>query len=73
MAGGLSSSFFDQMRCRKSPARNALNSLALFSNAFGDFYCRFYTIEVSGSSRELRSPIDGGHAQMSPSLFFVTE
>jgi hypothetical protein len=50
-----------------------MNPLALFSKAFGDLFCRFYTIEVSGSSRELRDLIDGGHAQMSPSLFSVTE
>jgi hypothetical protein len=52
---------------------DVLNPLALFSKEFGDLYCIFYTIEVSGSSRELRATIEGGHAQMSPSLFYVTE
>jgi hypothetical protein len=52
---------------------DVLNPLELFSKEFGDLYCRFYTIEVLGSYKELRAPIDGGHAQMSPSLFFVIE
>jgi hypothetical protein len=52
---------------------DVLNPLALFSKAFEDLFCRFYTIEVSESSRELEALIDGGHAQMSPSLFSVTE
>jgi hypothetical protein len=49
MVGGLTSSFFGQMRCRKSPARgfsDVLNPLALFSQPFEDFFCRFFTIEV---------------------------
>ena len=52
---------------------DVLNPLELFSKAFEDIFYRFFTIEVSESSRELRTPIDGGHAQMSPSLFSVTE
>jgi hypothetical protein len=52
---------------------DVLNPLAQFSKAFEDLFCRFFTIEVSGSSRELEAPIDGGHAQMSPSLFSVIE
>jgi hypothetical protein len=52
---------------------DVLNPLTLFSKEFGDFYSRFYTIEVSGSSKELRATIERGHAQMSPSLFSVTE
>jgi hypothetical protein len=52
---------------------DVLNPLAQFSKEFGDFFCRFFYLEVSGSSRELRATIEGGHAQMSPSLFSVTE
>ena len=36
---------------------NILNPLALFSNPFEDFFCRFLTIEVSESSRELEALI----------------
>jgi hypothetical protein len=52
---------------------DVLNPLAQFSKAFGDFFCSFFYFDVSKSSRELRATFDGGHAQMSPSLFFVTE
>jgi hypothetical protein len=52
---------------------DVLNPLTLFSKEFEDFFCRFFTIEDSWSSRELEGPIDGGHAQMSPSLFSMTE
>jgi hypothetical protein len=37
---------------------DVLNPLALFSRPFEDFFCRFLTIEVSGSSRELEALID---------------
>jgi hypothetical protein len=37
---------------------DVLNPLALFSQPFEDFFCRFLTIEVSGSSRELEALID---------------
>jgi hypothetical protein len=37
---------------------DVLNPLALFSNPFEDFFCRFFTIEVSESSRELEALID---------------
>jgi hypothetical protein len=50
-----------------------MNPLALFSKEFKDLFFRFYIIEVLESSRELEALIDGGHAQMSPSLFSVTE
>ena len=52
---------------------DVLNPLAQFSKAFGEFFCIFFYLEVSERSRELRATIDGGHAQMSPSLFSVTE
>jgi hypothetical protein len=35
-----------------------LNPLALFSKEFEDFFCSFFTIEVSESSRELEALID---------------
>jgi hypothetical protein len=35
-----------------------LNPLELFSKAFEDFFCRFFTIEVLESSRELEALID---------------
>jgi hypothetical protein len=50
-----------------------MNPLAQFSKAFEYLFCRFFTIRVSGSSKKLEVPIDGGHAQMGPSLFSVTE
>jgi hypothetical protein len=37
---------------------DVLNPLALLSRPFEDFLCRFLTIEVSGSSRELEALID---------------
>jgi hypothetical protein len=37
---------------------DVLNPLALFSKEFEDFFCRFFTIEVSESSRELEALID---------------
>jgi hypothetical protein len=37
---------------------DVLNPLALFSQPFEGFFCRFFTIEVSGSSRELEALID---------------
>jgi hypothetical protein len=37
---------------------DVLNPLALFSKAFEDFFCIFFTIEVSESSRELEALID---------------
>jgi hypothetical protein len=37
---------------------DVLNPLALFSNPFEDLFCRFFTIEVSESSRELEALID---------------
>jgi len=52
---------------------DVLNPLALFSKEFEDFFCKFFYFEVSGNSRELRATIEGVHAQMSPSLLFVTE
>jgi hypothetical protein len=36
---------------------DVLNPLELFSNPVEDFFCRFLTIEVSGSSRELEALI----------------
>jgi hypothetical protein len=50
-----------------------MNPLVYFSKEFGDFYCRFFYIEVSESSRELRATVEGGHAQMIPSPFLVSE
>jgi hypothetical protein len=35
-----------------------LNPLALFSKEFEDFFCRFFTIEVSERFRELEALID---------------
>jgi hypothetical protein len=40
---------------------DVLNPLALFAKPFEDFICRFFTIEVSESSRELEALIYGGH------------
>ena len=76
MERGLSSSFFWPNEVPKNPSQgflDVLNPLAQFSKEFEEFFCRFFTIEVTKSSRELRAPIDGGHAQMSPSLFSVTK
>jgi hypothetical protein len=52
---------------------DVLNPLEQFSKTFGDLFCRFFYFEVSGSSRELRATIEGGHAEMNPSPFSVTE
>jgi hypothetical protein len=52
---------------------DVLNPLELLSRKFEDFLCRFFTIEVSGSSRELEALIDGGHVLVSLCLFFVIE
>jgi hypothetical protein len=41
---------------------DVLNPLELFSNPFEDFLCKFFTIKVSGSFRELEALIDLGHA-----------
>jgi hypothetical protein len=65
MAGGLTSSFFSQMRCRKSPSRvfGCSESIGTVFKAFGDFILQVLsTFEVSESSRELRATIEGGHA-----------
>jgi hypothetical protein len=32
-----------------------MSPLELFSQAFEDFFCRFFTIEVGGSSKELEA------------------
>jgi hypothetical protein len=37
---------------------DVLNPLALFSKPFEEFFYSFFTIEVSGSSRELEALID---------------
>jgi hypothetical protein len=37
---------------------DVLNPLALLSRPFEDLFCRFFTIEVSGSFRELEALID---------------
>ena len=52
---------------------DVLNPLELFSKPFEDFFCRFLTIEVSRSSRELEALIDGGHVLVSLCLFSVIE
>jgi hypothetical protein len=36
---------------------DVLNPLALFSKAFGDFYCRFFYLEVSGALGSLGPPL----------------
>jgi hypothetical protein len=50
-----------------------LNPLALFLQPFEDFFYKFFTIEVSASSRELEALFDGGHGLVSLCLFSVIE
>jgi hypothetical protein len=50
-----------------------LDPLVLFSRPFEDFFYKFFTIEVSGSSRELEALFDGGHGLVSLCLFSVIE
>jgi hypothetical protein len=50
-----------------------MNPLALFSQPFENFFYKFFTIEVSASSRELEALIDRGHGLVSLCLFFVIE
>jgi hypothetical protein len=50
-----------------------MNPLELLSRTFEDFFCKFFTIEVSTSSRELEDLIDGGHVLVSLCLFSVIE
>jgi hypothetical protein len=45
----------------------------MFSRPFEDFFYKFFTIEVSGSSREFEALIDGGHGLVSLCLFSVIE
>jgi hypothetical protein len=52
---------------------DVLDPLALLSRLFEDFFCKFFTIEVSASSRELEALIDGGHVLVSLCLFSVIE
>jgi hypothetical protein len=44
-----------------------------FSHPFEDSSCEFFTVEVSGSSRELSALFDGGHGLVSLYLFSVIE
>jgi hypothetical protein len=50
-----------------------MDPLVLFSRPFEDFFCKFFTIEVSASSRELEALIDRGHGLVSLCLFYVIE
>jgi hypothetical protein len=50
-----------------------LDPLVPFSQLFEDFFCKFFTIEVSGSSKELEALFDGGHGLVSLCLFSVNE
>jgi hypothetical protein len=52
---------------------DVLNPLVQFSQAFGDFYFRFFYREFSESSKEPKATIEGGHAQGSQSPFSMTE
>jgi hypothetical protein len=48
-----------------------LDPLVPFSQPFEDFFSNFFTIEVSGSSRELEALFDRGHGLVSLCLFSV--
>jgi hypothetical protein len=50
-----------------------LDPLVLLSRPFEYFFYKFFTIEVSASSRELEALIDGGHGLVSLCLFSVIE
>jgi hypothetical protein len=47
---------------------DVLDPLVLFSRPFEDFLCKFFTIEFSGSSRELEALIDRGHGLVSEAV-----
>jgi hypothetical protein len=50
-----------------------MDPLVPFSRPFEDFFYKFFTIEVPGSSRELEALFDGGHGLVSLCLFSVNE
>jgi hypothetical protein len=52
---------------------DVMDPLVPFLQPFEDFFSKFFTIEVPGSSRELEALFDGGHGLVSLCLFSMIE
>jgi hypothetical protein len=52
---------------------DVLDPLVPFSQQFEDFFSKFFTIEVSASSRELEAFFDRGHGLVSLCQFYVIQ